>query len=244
VSAAAATARVLCQNVVALILALVANLAFVTSAAAQTNLYFIHTDHLNTPRLIADAAGTTVWRNDNTEPFGTNPPDENPSALGVFEFPLGFTGQYLDKETGNWYNGFRDYASYLGRYVESDPIGLKGGTNTYAYVRADPLRKIDPAGLFETPVIEPPTKPPQTRPPSGMGGGGDCYNVGDPIILASRGGFFGFFRTVLVTCFYYCPPPFCPAYPDAYTYPKTEEALQVAPWLSPCLPRRPRSDLF
>jgi RHS repeat-associated protein len=99
--------------------------------------------------LIADATGTTVWRRDNQEPFNDSPPDENPSGLGVFEFPLGFPGQYFDKETGNWYNGFRDYASSLGRYVQSDLIGLKGGLNTYAYAYHDPLLFIDPDG--ETP---------------------------------------------------------------------------------------------
>lgn len=41
-----------------------------------------------------------MWRHDNTEPFSRNPPDENPSGLGAFEFPLRFPGQYFDKETG------------------------------------------------------------------------------------------------------------------------------------------------
>src|SRR6185436_18569391 len=64
----------------------------VSVAATATNFYFIHTDHLNTPRLVADAAGTTVWRWDQQEPFGVNVPDENPSGLGVFEFPMRFPG--------------------------------------------------------------------------------------------------------------------------------------------------------
>jgi uncharacterized protein RhaS with RHS repeats len=54
---------------------------------------------LNTPRLVADATGTTVWRWDQQEPFGSNPPDENPSGLGVFDLPLRLPGQYFDKET-------------------------------------------------------------------------------------------------------------------------------------------------
>lgn len=152
---------------------------------------------------MANASGQTVWRRDNQEPFNDSSPDENPSGLGVFEFPLGFPGQYFDKETGNWYNGFRDYSSNLGRYVQSDPIGLKGGVNTYTYAGLDPLRRIDPAGLLleAPPVEQPPTRPPTTPPPGGVGGNGpDCINVGPPNILYSTGGIFGFLRKVTVIC--------------------------------------------
>jgi RHS repeat-associated protein len=100
---------------------------------------------------VADAAGTTVWRRDHQEPFGDSPPDDNPSGLGAFEFPLGFPGQYFDKETGNWQNWMRDYAANLGRFAESDPIGLMGGLNTYAYVYSKPTKKIDPSGLITIP---------------------------------------------------------------------------------------------
>ena len=89
-------------------------------------------DHLNTPRLLANQSGQTVWRWDQQEPFGVNVADENPSGLGAFEFPLRFPGQYFDKETNLHYNYFRDYDPSLGRYEESDLIGLRGGLNTYA----------------------------------------------------------------------------------------------------------------
>src|SRR5262245_22028354 len=45
------------------------------------------------------------------------------------------------------YNYFRDYDPQLGRYVQSDPIGLEGGLNTYLYANANPLRFIDLFGL-------------------------------------------------------------------------------------------------
>jgi RHS repeat-associated protein len=116
-------------------------------ANLEPKMYFVHVDHLNTPRLVADSTGTTVWRWDQQEPFGVSVPDENPSALGAFEFPLRFPGQYADKETNLFYNYSRDYDPYLGRYQQSDPIGLTGGLNTYLYVGAMPLSKADPLGL-------------------------------------------------------------------------------------------------
>ena len=48
----------------------------------------IEINYLNTPRLIADATGTTVWRWDQGEPFGNDVPNNDPSGLGAFDFPL------------------------------------------------------------------------------------------------------------------------------------------------------------
>jgi RHS repeat-associated protein len=76
-------------------------------------------------------------------------PDANPSGLGNFDLPLRLPGQRYDQETALHYNYYRDYDPSLGRYGESDPIGLHGGINTYAYVKADPIRALDPLGLFE-----------------------------------------------------------------------------------------------
>src|SRR6267378_3103364 len=91
----------------------------VAVTAAEAKLYYIHVDHLNTPRLVADSTGTTVWRWDQQEPFGDSVPDENPSGLGVFEFPQSISLYYRDKETGNLYAMRRDaYSPPIGRFPQ------------------------------------------------------------------------------------------------------------------------------
>jgi RHS repeat-associated protein len=113
-------------------------------------IYYIYADHLNTPRVITDTTNTVVWRWNHDEPFGNNPAEDDPDGNGQrFVFNLRFPGQYADRETGLYYNYFRDYDPSVGRYVQSDPIGLEGGINTYTYVDNNPLYYSDPLGLAE-----------------------------------------------------------------------------------------------
>src|SRR5712691_3726093 len=99
--------------------------------------------------MIANQQGQTVWRWDNQEPFARDLPNDDPGNTGnPFVFNLRFPGQYFERETGLSYNVMRDYDPGIGRYIQSDPIGLLGGSNTYLYVAADPLIRIDPKGLL------------------------------------------------------------------------------------------------
>ncbi|WP_428240557.1 RHS repeat-associated core domain-containing protein [Gynuella sp.] len=117
------------------------------------DLFYIIPDHLGAPyRLINNQSATVGWEKRDFEigasPYGDNRLFDGTSLyVGYVQQPLRFPGQYADKETGLYYNWHRYDDPRTGRYVQSDPIGLKGGLNTYAYVRNDPVNFIDPTGL-------------------------------------------------------------------------------------------------
>jgi RHS repeat-associated protein len=78
----------------------------------------------------------------NHDPFGNGAPS------GTFTYDLRFPAQFFDQATYLHYNYFRDCDPRLGRYIESDRIGLAGGINTYAYVGNNPLVRTDASGLM------------------------------------------------------------------------------------------------
>ncbi|WP_277344475.1 RHS repeat domain-containing protein, partial [Metapseudomonas otitidis] len=110
---------------------------------ASTTLTYLHSDHLNTPRLATNQGGNLVW-SWPSDAFGVGQPNNHGSTIDVI---LRFPGQVADAHSGLYYNYFRDYDAETGRYVESDPIGLDGGLNTYAYVMGNPLTSMDELGL-------------------------------------------------------------------------------------------------
>jgi RHS repeat-associated protein len=131
--------------------------------ARAGRLYSIHPDHLGTPRLVKDDTNTPVWQWPYSA-FGDNPPTgllqatNNPRAAitnqpqllrptAAPELNLRFAGQYHDPDAGAFYNYHRWYRAAEGRYVQSDPIGLAGGLNPYAYVEGNPVSAVDPLGL-------------------------------------------------------------------------------------------------
>jgi RHS repeat-associated protein len=120
------------------------------SKDVPNTLLRVHTDHLATPRAVTQGNGSTrkvLWRWEG-DAFGDVSPT-NPTST-AFTLPIRMAGQYFDSEVGISYNYFRDYDPSVGRYVESDPIGLQGGMNTYGYVGANPLKWIDPKGLQQS----------------------------------------------------------------------------------------------
>jgi len=119
-----------------------------------SNVTFLHSDHLGRPKFATNADGDVVWDEGITTPFGIQI-----TAMAAQTQALMFPGQYQDLETTgagvtlshNWH---RTYDPTLGRYLQSDPIGLAGGLNRYAYVGGNPVSWVDPTGLFLAPEFQ------------------------------------------------------------------------------------------
>ncbi|MCK4843144.1 MAG: RHS domain-containing protein, partial [Methylococcales bacterium] len=106
------------------------------------SVYYYHLDHLGTPQLMTDSDQAVVWQA-RYLPFG-----ETTLLTEIIDNDLRFPGQYFDSEINLYYNYFRYYDPSTGRYITSDPIGLAGGLNTYAYVGGNPLKWSDTLGLL------------------------------------------------------------------------------------------------
>jgi RHS repeat-associated protein len=130
------------------------------AAIYGTKHYAIQSDHLNTPRRLIQSDGQVAWQwaysafgdekptvaknrfanLDLNQSFGT-------STVATVTFNLRYPGQYFDQESNLHYNYHRSYSATLGGYIQTDPIGLQGGWNGFAYSNQNPLSFTDPLGL-------------------------------------------------------------------------------------------------
>ncbi len=120
---------------------------YLARSDGTTTRYFLP-NHLGSTIALADSAGTLTTRY-TYSPFG----ETTQSGEGSSN-PFQYTGRENDG-TGLYYYRARYYDPRIQRFITSDPIGLRGGLNTYTYVRNNPLRYIDPWGLFDIIVSDP-----------------------------------------------------------------------------------------
>lgn len=114
----------------------------VVAIQQASEILAVNTDHLGRPMQVRESPSVSRWSATNRV-F-----DRVVSTDSIGGLNLGFLGQYFDAESGLWQNWHRSYDSTLGRYTQSDPIGLAGGINTYSYVGGNPISFVDPYGLF------------------------------------------------------------------------------------------------
>jgi len=107
---------------------------------ASGRRYVVYANQIGAPVLVEDADGRVAWQA-RLDPYGRA--HVEPGA--TIDMPLRWPGHHHDDATGLHYNRFRHYSPELGRYLESDPVGIPGGVNLYAYT-ANPLATVDVRG--------------------------------------------------------------------------------------------------
>src|SRR5207245_420870 len=106
-----------------------------------SKLYSAISDHLGTPRELIDNNGQIVWAA-YYSPWGEIPDKKG----GSVDCPIRFQGQWFDEESGLHYSRYRYYDPDAGRFISTDPAGLRAGLNLYRY-GLNPINWIDPFGL-------------------------------------------------------------------------------------------------
>jgi RHS repeat-associated protein len=132
-----------------------------SNGSGGVDIYYVHTDHLNTPRKVTRPSDDKLrWRWD-PDAFGNGSPSQNPQSLGNFVYNMRLPGQIYSPETGMNQNYFRDYEPAVGRYIQADPLGMiRGDLNLYAYAKDNPVANYDALGLRTTEgAPRPPTLP-------------------------------------------------------------------------------------
>jgi RHS repeat-associated protein len=109
--------------------------------------YFVHTDHLNRPVRMTNAAKAAVWQA-LWKPFG-----EVQAITGTASLDARFPGQWFQIESGLAYNWHRYYDATTGRYTQADPLGFVDGPGVFGYAGSAATMWADPFGLYTEIII-------------------------------------------------------------------------------------------
>jgi len=91
--------------------------------------------------MVVNASTGEIAQQIDYDEFGNILNDTNPGFQ-----PFYFAGGIHDPDTKLTQFGARDYDSFIGRWIEKDPIKFDGGSNFYVYAGNDPVNYIDPNG--------------------------------------------------------------------------------------------------
>jgi RHS repeat-associated protein len=123
---------------------------------------YLASDHLGSVTDVTSTTGGTILSR-KYDPWGE-------MITGAGSSGYAFTGRSWDADTGLYYYRARYYDPKIGRFISEDPIGFSGGLNFYAYVRNNPINRVDPSGLSDigwpgTRGPNPPSPPQPPQPP-------------------------------------------------------------------------------
>lgn len=121
--------------------------ATIQPSGSSVAIYYVETDQLDTPRAVIRPSDNALMWSWFTGPFGIEAPNTNPQGAGTFSYDLRLPGQIAGSWGSTYQNDNRDYDPAVGRFVESDPAGLNGGSySTYVYGLNNPVSNVDPTG--------------------------------------------------------------------------------------------------
>ncbi len=80
-------------------------------------------------------------------------------SASAYDWAVAHQGLMIETDAGLYNCRNRVYSPLLGVWMQRDPEGYIDGMNLYEYVGGDPLSAADPLGLWEDPMLDPPSPP-------------------------------------------------------------------------------------